>query len=125
MLGTGDAGRIESLALFGRHFGLAFQCRDDFLGVWGDPALTGKPVGSDLVQGKRSLPVVEALAAAPSATETGRKLRAALAARDVEAVLHLMETLQIAPRVRGRVEHHTGLALQALRAAAAASPYGD
>src|SRR5687768_13109879 len=68
MLGTRDQSRVEAMAAFGRGFGLAFQCRDDYLGIWGDPRSTGKPVGSDILQGKRSLPVVHALSAAPSGT---------------------------------------------------------
>ena len=43
--------------------GLAFQAVDDLLGIWGDPARTGKPAGSDLRQRKKSMPVVAALAA--------------------------------------------------------------
>jgi geranylgeranyl diphosphate synthase, type I len=42
LLGTRDAGRIEHLAQFGRSFGLAFQCRDDYLGMWGEPETTGR-----------------------------------------------------------------------------------
>ena len=61
LLGTPDARRVDALARFGEAFGLAFQARDDFLGIWGEPELTGKPVGSDILQGKRSLPIVHAL----------------------------------------------------------------
>ena len=40
---------------------LAFQMRDDLLGIWGDPAVTGKPVGADIRAKKKSLPVAYAL----------------------------------------------------------------
>jgi geranylgeranyl diphosphate synthase type I len=46
---------------FGRQLGVAFQLIDDLLGIWGDPRVTGKPVGSDLASRKKSLPVVAAL----------------------------------------------------------------
>ncbi|MGH8918186.1 MAG: polyprenyl synthetase family protein, partial [Actinomycetes bacterium] len=48
---------------FGWHLGLSFQAVDDLLGIWGDPARTGKSAGSDLRQRKKSMPVVSALAA--------------------------------------------------------------
>lgn len=46
---------------FGRCLGLAFQIQDDYLGIWGNPEKTGKSIASDLVAGKKSLPVVYAL----------------------------------------------------------------
>jgi len=49
----------------GEELGLAFQIRDDILGIWGDPEKTGKPVGSDLLRKKRSFPVSFALAKDP------------------------------------------------------------
>lgn len=52
---------IEALADFGRHLGVAFQAIDDVLGIWGDPARTGKPIGTDLIQHKKTLPVAIAL----------------------------------------------------------------
>ncbi|MEM0118646.1 MAG: polyprenyl synthetase family protein [Conexivisphaerales archaeon] len=45
---------------FARHLGLAFQIVDDVLGVVGEPEVTGKPVGGDIRQGKRTLPIVMA-----------------------------------------------------------------
>ncbi|MER5401139.1 polyprenyl synthetase family protein [Streptomyces sp. NPDC002599] len=48
----------------GRHLGVAFQIADDVLGIWGDPSVTGKPVHSDLRQGKKTLPVLAALGGA-------------------------------------------------------------
>ncbi|MFG2722162.1 polyprenyl synthetase family protein [Streptomyces sp. NPDC048416] len=55
-----------ALAQAGREWGLAFQAVDDVLGIWGDPAVTGKPVHSDLRRAKKTLPVLGALAMDPS-----------------------------------------------------------
>ncbi|SDM74943.1 polyprenyl synthetase family protein [Actinomyces ruminicola] len=46
---------LEALKVFGEEIGIAFQLRDDVLGVFGDPALTGKPAGDDLREGKRTV----------------------------------------------------------------------
>ncbi|MFD9702434.1 polyprenyl synthetase family protein [Lentzea sp. NPDC059081] len=61
-----DTALVDRLAAFGEHVGLAFQLVDDLLGIWGDPATTGKAAGADLVARKKSLPVVAALQAASS-----------------------------------------------------------
>jgi geranylgeranyl diphosphate synthase type I len=47
-------------AAFGREIGLAFQIRDDILGIWGEGTATGKPVGADILRRKKSLPVLHA-----------------------------------------------------------------
>lgn len=52
---------VTALRRYGEHLGLAFQLVDDLLGIWGDPAATGKPVGSDLRARKKSLPIAYAL----------------------------------------------------------------
>lgn len=46
---------VEALRTYGQHIGVAFQLRDDVLGVFGDPATTGKPAGDDLREGKRTV----------------------------------------------------------------------
>jgi geranylgeranyl diphosphate synthase, type I len=71
--GGGRPEQVAYLRGFGMLLGLAFQHVDDLLGIWGDPAVTGKPVHSDLRSGKKSLPVVAALA---SQTPAGRELAA-------------------------------------------------
>jgi len=70
LYGGGSADQVEHMRVFGEHLGLAFQLVDDLLGIWGDPQVTGKPVHSDLVSRKKSLPVVAALTSGvPAADE--------------------------------------------------------
>jgi geranylgeranyl diphosphate synthase type I len=103
--GGGDPGQIRQLRRFGLDVGLAFQHVDDLLGIWGDPAVTGKPVYSDLRGRKKSLPVVAALTSDSSA---GRELAALYlrdrALSDAERV-HVAELIDIAGgRVWSRAE---------------------
>ncbi len=55
-----DEEEAARFANFGREIGLAFQIRDDILGIWGEGTATGKPVGADIARKKKSLPVVHA-----------------------------------------------------------------
>ena len=54
-LGGGSIAQVAALREFGLPLGVAFQLRDDMLGVFGDPTLTGKPAGDDLREGKRTV----------------------------------------------------------------------
>ena len=67
---------FAALSAFGLPLGEAFQLRDDLLGVFGDPDVTGKPAGDDLVEGKRTVLVALTLDHAPE--EQGRRLDRAL-----------------------------------------------
>jgi geranylgeranyl diphosphate synthase type I len=75
----GDPAVAEALDRYGQALGVAFQLVDDLLGIWGDPAVTGKPVLSDLRARKRSLPVTYALSQDEAA---GRELAAWLRSPD-------------------------------------------
>ncbi len=52
---------ITNLSSFGKNLGIAFQITDDLIGVLGDPKVTKKPVGNDLREGKKSLPILLAI----------------------------------------------------------------
>lgn len=70
---------VRAMDGFGREAGLAFQLIDDLIGIWGDTARTGKPVGADLTAHKKSLPVVAALTSdTPAAVELAALYRGAM-----------------------------------------------
>ncbi|MGN9780100.1 polyprenyl synthetase family protein [Nonomuraea sp. ZG12] len=84
VLGAGESKpwMDELCTAYGTRVGIAFQLRDDILGVFGDPARTGKPAGDDLREGKRTMLVARTLAAA-SASEAST-VRALLGDRDLD-----------------------------------------
>ena len=60
LVGGAEAEQAEALWRFGQAVGLAFQIQDDILGIWGDPEVTGKAAGNDVLRRKKSLPMVHA-----------------------------------------------------------------
>jgi geranylgeranyl diphosphate synthase, type I len=65
-LAGADADQSAALSAFGHPVGMAFQLRDDVLGVFGDAAVTGKPSGDDLREGKRTVLIAYAREALPA-----------------------------------------------------------
>ena len=61
LLGGAAPEEVRQLQAFGQASGLAFQIQDDILGIWGDPAVTGKAAGNDLLRRKKSLPILYTL----------------------------------------------------------------
>jgi geranylgeranyl diphosphate synthase type I len=68
--GGGKAAQVRRLGRYAYYSGLAFQVIDDYLGITADEKILGKPVGSDIREGKRTLILIHALT---HATETERK----------------------------------------------------
>jgi octaprenyl-diphosphate synthase len=113
---AGETGRIpQALVAFGEGIGIAFQLVDDALDYAADPALLGKRLGTDLMEGKATLPLIRACEAEP-------RLRERLAAlvdgnEDGEAVA--TDVIAVVRRVGG-VEDARALARERTRAALAA-----
>jgi geranylgeranyl diphosphate synthase type I len=95
-LGAALQGRLDDLAeplsAYGLPLGEAFQMRDDILGTFGDPALTGKPVGEDLREGKPTplLAITTARTGAEGAELLDRVGSPELGADEVAAIQTLM-----------------------------------
>nr|WP_227983002.1 polyprenyl synthetase family protein [Nocardia spumae] len=122
-LAGADAGLITAYREFGTDIGIAFQLRDDLLGVFGDPAVTGKPSGDDLREGKRTVLVAEALRRAdatdPAAAQLLRdSLGADLSAEQVTALRTIITDLGAVDDVERRIGELTERGLTALAASA-------
>lgn len=74
VLAGAPAGQVDALEAYGAELGLAFQAVDDVLGIWGDPAVTGKAAGNDLRERKKSMPVAVVLSAGGPAADELRAL---------------------------------------------------
>ncbi|MEU6697125.1 polyprenyl synthetase family protein [Pseudonocardia sp. NPDC046786] len=114
---------------YGADIGVAFQLRDDLLGVFGDPRVTGKPAGDDLREGKRTLLVAAALQRAEqrgdrSAQEviTGALGDPGLAGEALDRVRSVLSELGAVQVVEQRIAALTGSALDALDAAPVLEP---
>ncbi|KOU65125.1 polyprenyl synthetase family protein [Streptomyces sp. IGB124] len=120
LAGGADARRTAHLRDFGAHLGQCFQLADDILGIWGDPAVTGKPRLADLQARKKSLPVAAALSAA---NDPARELAALYATSrplgtgELERAAHLVEAAGGRDWAVGKSRHHLEQALENLRAA--------
>ena len=116
-MGGGTLAQVAALRAFGLPLGIAYQLRDDMLGVFGDPDVTGKPAGDDLREGKRT--VLIALARTQLPAHVTRLLDELLGDPELDAQQVAM--MQTAIRDSGAIEqveriidHNVGLAREAL-----------
>ncbi|WP_236078081.1 polyprenyl synthetase family protein [Rhodococcus sp. P1Y] len=113
---------VSDLRSFGTDIGLAFQLRDDLLGVFGDPEVTGKPSGDDIREGKRTVLMAVAMARAdevdpPSASLLRQSLGDEQQSEDrIEAVRTALTELGAVADVEQRISHLTERALATLDA---------
>ncbi|MBB4930851.1 geranylgeranyl diphosphate synthase type I [Lipingzhangella halophila] len=127
-LGAALARRYAELAgvysAYGLPLGLAFQLRDDILGVFGDPEQTGKPAGDDLREGKRTLVVAETLqrAGRADAAEFRRHLgEPALGMDGVEWMRELIASSGALDACERRIDEYVAQATRALESDLVAS----
>ncbi len=123
VLGGGDEATIEAYRSFGHYLGLAFQAQDDLLGIWGDEALTGKSAASDLVEGKKSLPVLVGLS--KKGKFAARWAQGPIAPEEVEQVARLLAGESAYEYTVEAAKQMTDLALNSLRVANPQNAAGD
>ena len=96
---------ISNLSNFGRNLGIAFQITDDLIGVMGDPKVTKKPVGNDLREGKKSLPILMAIKLAKG-NEKKIILKAfgnsKISKKDLNKAVEVIRSLGIEEKVRNQ-----------------------
>jgi geranylgeranyl diphosphate synthase type I len=107
-----DTDTIETLHVFGHHLGMAFQIRDDILGLWGDPNQTGKSTGDDLRARKKTLPIIYGLRQSEEFKE--RWDSGGLDDASIESMREALESSDALAYTEAQSEKHTELALQAI-----------
>ncbi|MGH9087962.1 MAG: polyprenyl synthetase family protein, partial [Acidimicrobiales bacterium] len=118
LLAGAPASTVGALDAFGCHLGIAFQAVDDLLGIWGQSSVTGKPVGSDLLGGKKTLPVAVAMARGGSAAdELTELLSGEMGEADVIRATALVERCGGRAEVVELADRHLHRALDALGSA--------
>ena len=108
---------------FGQQLGLAFQIRDDLLGIWGDSSVTGKSSQTDIKKRKKTLPIVYALEKMP-------ELAAAYVPPDrggasTDTIVRLLQDCAARAFTETEERLHAERALAALEAAAPQGQAGD
>jgi len=120
LLGSADDAQQEAYRSFGHYLGLAFQAQDDILGIWGDEALTGKSAASDLIEGKKSLPVLAGLGA--NGKFAARWKQGPIQATEVQELARVLASEGGYEKANDATKQMTDLALMSLREA---DPQGE
>ncbi|MDH5463000.1 MAG: polyprenyl synthetase family protein [Nitrosopumilus sp.] len=108
---------ISNLSSFGRNLGIAFQITDDLIGVMGDPKITKKPVGNDLREGKKSLPILMAIKLAKG---NDKKIilkafgNSKVSKKDLSNAVDVIRSLGIEENVRKQALEYAGKAEESL-----------
>ncbi|MCG8922600.1 polyprenyl synthetase family protein [Lentzea sp. CC55] len=118
-LAGADADVVDCLRAYGHDIGVAFQLRDDLMGVFGDASVTGKPVGEDLREGKRTPLMAIAFSRAQGMPAAQRLLRRCLESssvsdRTVDEVRALLVELGAVAAVEEHIEKLAASGLAAL-----------
>ncbi len=115
--GTGQAS-IDAFGRCGLLLGIAFQIKDDVLGIWGDTAATGKAAGNDIWRRKKSLPIVYAFQqASPGSAEALRRIYQAreVGPSEVEEVMGVLEEVGAEDYCLAQARERAALSLQSVR----------
>ena len=119
ILGGASERDAEDLYAFGRNLGLAFQLQDDLLDTYGDPALTGKKQGTDIVDNKKTFLVIQALEAASDDQKqellAWMKEKDSDAAEKISAVTDIFDALNIKDITEKRIREYYLQALNNLK----------
>ncbi len=115
LIGCGDPQLAKHYADFGLNLGIAFQIRDDILGIWGDPSVTGKSAATDILSRKKSLPVLYGLD--NSETLTSIYKRATFKQQDVDEAIEALNSVNAQEFTRHSEESYYNTAIASIEAA--------
>ena len=108
---------VKNLSSFGRNLGIAFQITDDLIGIMGDSKVTKKPVGNDIREGKKSLPILLAIRNARGSDK--KKIlkvfgKSNATKKDVQSAVNTIRSLGIEEEVRKKALQYATKATKSL-----------
>ena len=108
---------VKNLSSFGRNLGIAFQITDDLIGIMGDSKLTKKPVGNDIREGKKSLPILLAIRKARGKDK--QKIlkifgKSNATKKEIQSTVNIIRSLGIEDDVRKKALQYANKATKAL-----------
>ena len=108
---------VKNLSSFGRNLGIAFQITDDLIGIMGDSKVTKKPVGNDIREGKKSLPILLAIRKARGSDK--KKIlkvfgKSKAGKKDVQTAVNTIRSLGIEEEVRKKALQYATKATKSL-----------
>ncbi|MGI0066783.1 MAG: polyprenyl synthetase family protein [Nitrosotalea sp.] len=112
-----DFADVIRLSTFGRNLGIAFQIVDDLIGVVGDPKITKKPVGNDIREGKKSLPILMAI---KKANNQEKKIilnafgNSSVSKSEVERAISTISALGIENTIKQKATYHSNAAKKSI-----------
>lgn len=108
---------VRKLSVFGKNLGVAFQIVDDLIGVIGDPKVTKKPVGNDIREGKKSLPILLAIKMAGGKEKKiilGAFGNPSVSKVKLEKVVDTITSLGIEKIIRQKAVYHSNIAKKSI-----------
>lgn len=119
LLGKAEPKELDALSRYGEHIGIAFQMKDDILSIMGDERVLGKPVGSDLREGKCTLILIHALR---NASDNQREIimnvygKQNISREEVSMVIDVLRDLGSIDYVEGIARRRAALAKECIEA---------
>jgi geranylgeranyl diphosphate synthase type I len=119
LLGKAPMRVRKQLRLYGRHLGRVFQISDDRLGIWGDSKKMGKPVGSDIIHRKKTLPIILGLTAEDERIRTEMRRvyqqdKTLLDADDITRVMDLLDAAGVQEQMTAALDTSYTAAVEAI-----------
>lgn len=123
VLGDADPATREAYRSFGHYLGLAFQIQDDILGIWGDENVTGKSNSSDLIERKKTLPILVGLSKGGKFADLWSSTQ--ITRENVEEIAKILASESAYAYAHDVVRQMTDLAINSLREADPQGEAGD
>ncbi len=114
LFGGADTRQAECMHRFGHNIGLAFQIQDDILGIWGDPEVTGKAAGNDILRRKKSLPMLFGLEHPEAAGKINVMWRDGMVEEHLAQVLAILDGIEAKRWSEEQVKRYHNAAMEAL-----------